>query len=68
MRLSQRRGLLVGLALLSCAVVLLETVFARLYGLILGPHITSFAPTLPLLGLALGGALVLVAPALSRGR
>lgn len=66
MRLSQRRGLLVGLALLSCAVVLLETVFARLYGLILGPHITSFAPTLPLLGLALGGALVLVAPALTR--
>lgn len=66
MRLSQRRGLLVGLALLTCAVVLLETVFARLYALILGPHIAAFAPTLPLLGVALGGALALVAPALTR--
>jgi spermidine synthase len=66
MRLSQRRGLLVGLALLTSAVVLLETVFARLYALILGPHIAPLAPTLPLLGLAFGGALALVAPALTR--
>ncbi len=66
MRLSQRRGLLVGLALLTSAVVLLEAVFARLYALILGPHIAVAAPTLPLLGLAFGGALALVAPALTR--
>lgn len=66
MRLSQRRGLLVGLALLTSAVVLLETVLARLYSLILGPHVALAAPTLPLLGLALGGVLALVAPALTR--
>jgi spermidine synthase len=66
MRLSQRRGLLIGLALLTSAVVLLETVFARLYAVILGPHIAVAAPTLPLLGLALGGALAFVAPALTR--
>ena len=38
MRLSQRRGLLGGLALLMCAAVLLAIVVARVYTVVLGHH------------------------------
>jgi hypothetical protein len=62
MRLSQRRKLLGGLALLTCAAVLLAIVIRRLYVVVLGHPAALAADILPFLGLALGGAFALLLP------
>lgn len=66
MQLSQRRALLVGIALLVCGAVLLKTALARLSTVLFGWHSAFIPATLPFFGLALGAMLLLSAPSLVR--
>lgn len=66
MPMSQRRALLMGVALLACSAVLLKTAITRLSTVLFGWP-AGFIPTfLPFIGLAIGAAIVLSAPALVR--
>src|SRR5262245_36507682 len=68
MRLSQRQGLFGGLALLTCATVILQLVFTRLYSALFGHHLAFLAIALSLLGMGAGGVLLYIAPSLVRPR
>jgi hypothetical protein len=66
MRLSQRQGLFGGLALLSCAAVLLQILLTRICAALLGHHLALIAASIPFFGAALGGALLHLFPGLAR--
>ncbi|EYF07669.1 hypothetical protein [Chondromyces apiculatus] len=66
MQLSQRSGLLGGVALTAGATVLLEIVLTRLFSAIYGNHLAFLAISLSLFGVGLGGVLLYVAPSLAR--
>ena len=66
MRLSQRHGLLLGLGLLSFAVVAFQIVASRVFAALLGPHLALPSFAVMLLGGAVGAALACVAPSLAR--
>src|SRR5262245_30303099 len=66
MRLSQRHGLSAGLAVLSCAVVVLQIVFMRVVEALLGEHASLLAAATPLFGGALGALVLCVVPPLAR--
>ncbi len=66
MRVSQRSGLLAGVALLACAAAALAVVITRLYAALFGQHAALLGASLPLLGLGLGGILLHAAPGLAR--
>ncbi len=66
LRLGQRRGLFGGIALLSCATLVLQIALTRLYSALFGHHLAFLAISLSLFGVGLGGVLLYVAPALAR--
>lgn len=66
MRPSQRQGFFGGIALLSCATVVLQIVFTRLYSALFGHHLAFLAIALSLLGVGAGGVLLYLAPSLVR--
>src|SRR5262245_42329143 len=62
---SERRCLFGGIAILSCAMILLYISLARLYSAVFGPHIALLALSFSALGAALGGVLLFVVPRLA---
>ncbi|MFT3770405.1 MAG: hypothetical protein QM820_33680 [Minicystis sp.] len=66
MRMTQRGGLFGGVALLSCATLVLQIALTRLYSALFGNHLAFLAISLSLFGIGLGGVLLYVAPALAR--
>lgn len=62
----QRAGLFVGVGLVAGASVALSVVLTRLYSAMLGHHLAMLALSLALFGVALGGGLVTLVPALVR--
>lgn len=64
--MSQRHGLFGGIAVLACGTVVLEIALTRLYSALFGQPVALLALALPLVGIAVGGGLVHVLPALAR--
>ncbi len=64
--MTQRQGLLGGLAVLSCGTVVLQITLTRLYSALFGHHLAFLAISLSLFGVGLGGVLLYVFPALCR--
>lgn len=66
MRVSQRSGLLGGVALLAFAGVVLAVALTRLYAALFGQHLALLGASTPLLGAGLGAVLLHAAPGLAR--
>ena len=66
MVLSQRQALFGGIALLSCATLVLQIALTRLYSALFGHHLAFLAISLSLFGIGLGGVLVFLIPAIAR--
>jgi hypothetical protein len=64
--MSQRHGLFGGISALACGTVVLEIALTRLYSAFFGQPVAFLALALPLGGIAVGGALLHVVPALAR--
>lgn len=64
--MSQRHGLFGGIAALACGTVVLEIALTRLYSAVFGEPVALLALALPLVGIAVGGGLVHLVPALAR--
>ncbi|MEO7327373.1 MAG: hypothetical protein ABI193_02260, partial [Minicystis sp.] len=64
--MTQRQGLLGGLAVLSCGTVVLQIALTRLYSALFGHHLAFLAISLSLFGVGLGGVLLYVFPGLCR--
>jgi hypothetical protein len=63
--MSQRHGLFGGIAVLACGTVVLEIALTRLHAALFGQPVALLALALPLVGIALGGALVHLVPKLA---
>jgi hypothetical protein len=63
--MSQRHGLFGGIAVLACGTVVLEIALTRLHAALFGQPVALLALALPLIGIALGGALVHLVPSLA---
>jgi hypothetical protein len=64
--MSQRHGLFGGIAVLACGTVVLEIALTRLYAALFGQPVAFLALALPLVGIAVGGGLAHLVPALAR--
>ncbi len=64
--MSQRHGLFGGIAVLACGTVVLATALTRLCAALFGQPVAFVMLALPLLGIAVGGGLVHLVPALVR--
>ena len=65
MRLTHQHGLYGGVALLSCATLILQIALTRLYSALYGNHLAFLAISLSLFGIGLGGVLVYLFPSLA---
>lgn len=63
--MSQRKGLFLGIALLSAGTVVLQIALTRLYSALYGHHLAFLAISLALFGVGLGGALLYLFPRLA---
>src|SRR5262245_53271158 len=62
---TERRCLFGGIAVLSCAMILLHVSLSRLYSAVFGPHIALLSLSFSALGAGLGGALLFAVPRLA---